>query len=171
MPRTLLPLSLALVLILAIGCISVSTTTVNEESAEALMSDHMVAEALLTAHYIDAAQRAGMSSQEINATLASIADETLITEFWVSDANGSIEFTNVPGLDFTFPTDPEAGTQAAPFADLLTGKETVVVQDVQARDADGALFKYVGVAGVDQPRIVQIGIEGASELDALASEE
>ena len=171
MLRTLLPLSLALVLILAMGCISVSSTTVNEEASEALMSDHMVAEALLTAHYIDAAQKAGLSPQEINATLTSIADETLITEFWVSDANGRIEFTNVQGIDFTFPTDPEAGTQAAPFADLLTGAEPVVVQGVQPREADGALFMYVGVAGVDQPRIVQVGIEGSSELDSLAPQE
>ena len=36
---------------------------------EKTASDHMVAEALLTAHFIAAAQRAGMSDAEINAVL------------------------------------------------------------------------------------------------------
>ena len=163
MLRDLLPLTIALVLILAIGCVTVSSTTTLDTESDELISEHMVAEALLTAYYIDAARKAGLSQQEINAVLARIADESIISEFWVSDANGRIDFTNVPGVEFTFPTDPGAGTLAAPFANLLTGSESVVVQDVQAREVDGALFKYVGVAGIDQPRIVQVGIAASSE--------
>ena len=163
MLRNLLPLTIALVLILASGCVSVSSTTTLDTESDELISEHMVAEALLTAHYIDAARKAGLSQQEINAVLSRIADESIIREFWVSDANGRIDFTNVPGVKLAFPTDPGAGTQAAPFADLLTGSESVVVQDIQAREVDGALFKYVGVAGIDQPRIVQIGISASSE--------
>ena len=163
MLRTLSSFALALVLILAIACVTVTSETTISEDPDDLISAHMIAEATLTAHYIDAALKAGMSPEEIDAVLTRIADESVITEFWISDANGRIEFTNVQGVDFAFPIDPDAGTQAAPFADLLTGAESFVVQDVQPREADGALFKYVGVAGVDQPRIVQIGIEGAAE--------
>ncbi len=163
MLRNLLPLTIALVLILVSGCVTVSSTTTLDTESDELISEHMVAEALLTAHYIDAARKAGLSQQEINAVLSRIADKSIISEFWVSDANGRIDFTNVPGVKFTFPTDPGAATQAAPFADLLTGSESVVVQDVQAREVDGALFNYVGVAGVDQPRIVQVGISASSE--------
>ena len=119
----------------------------------------MVAQATLAANFIDAARRAGMSTEEINAALTRIASSTVIDEFWISDAQGRVEYTNVPGISFTFPTDPDAGTQAAPFAKLLTGEATVVVQDAQAREADGALFQYIGVAGVDQPRIVQVGFD------------
>ena len=122
-------------------------------------TDHMVAQATLTAYYIDAAIRAGMTKQEINVALGQIAGSTVIDEFWISDENGLIDFTNVPGLVFVFPTDPKADTQAAPFADLLLGGETVVIQDAKPREADGALFQYVGVAGVDQPRIVQVGFD------------
>ena len=163
MLRNLLPLTIALVLILASGCVTVSSTTTLDTESDELISEHMVAEALLTAHYIDAPRKAGLSQQEINAVLARIADESIISEFWVSDANGRIDFTNVPGAKFAFPTDLGAETQAAPFANLLTGSESVVVQDVQAREVDGALFKYVGVAGVDQPRIVQVGTAASSE--------
>ncbi len=170
MPRLLLPVVLALVLILAIGCVEVSSTTWEADSEE-LNSNHMVAEAMLTAHYIDAARKAGLSQQEINAALTRIADESIISEFWVSDANGGIEFTNMPDIEFAFPIDPDAGTQAAPFADLLTGAQSVVVQGVREREVDGALFKYVGVAGVDQPRIVQVGIGISDESEAMESQE
>ena len=149
----------ATAIILAAGCASndqVSPTNIDETA-------HMIAEAKLTAHYIAAALEAGKSPDEINATLTEIANSSVIAEFWVSDETGRVEFTTQPGLDFTFPTDPNAGTQAAPFADLLLGNEQVVSQGLQPREADGKPFRYVGVAGVDQPRIVQVGIAGPAQ--------
>lgn len=132
-----------------------------EKSADAIASGHMVAQAMLTAHFIDAALKAGMSTDDINAVLAKVAEQTVISEFWISDETGRIAYSNFPGTSFAFPTDPEAGTQAAPFATLLSGDETVVVQGVQPRELDAVPFKYVGVAGVDRSRIVQVGIAGA----------
>ena len=131
------------------------------QSAQDAVSRHMVAEATLAAHFVDAAVKAGMDRDAINAVLRRIADETVISEFWVSDENGEIAFTNVAGANFAFPTGPEADSQAAPFAALLTGDETVVVQGAAPRVLDGATFKYVGVAGVDQTRIVQVGLSAA----------
>ncbi len=135
-----------------------------QAGADDAVSRHMVAEATLAAHFVDAALRAGMDRDAINAVLRRIADETVISEFWVSDENGEIAFTNVEGVDFTFPIDPASDSQAAPFAALLTGDETVVVQGAAPRVLDGATFQYVGVAGVDQTRIVQVGLS-AAELD------
>ena len=97
------------------------------QSADDAVSGHMVAEAMLTAHFVDAALKAGMDRGAINAVLKRIADETVVSEFWVSDANGEIAFTNVEGANFAFPTDPAADSQAAPFAALLTGNQSVVV--------------------------------------------
>ena len=133
----------------------------DEKSTDAIVSGHMVAQAMLTAHFIAAALKAGMSTDEINAVLAKIASQTVISEFWISDEAGRVVFSNLPGTAFAFPTDPDAGTQAAPFAALLSGADTVVVQGVQPRELDAAPFKYVGVAGVDQPRIVQVGLSDA----------
>lgn len=132
-----------------------------QAGADDAVSRHMVAEATLAAHFVDAALRAGMDRDAINAVLRRIADETVISEFWVSDENGEIAFTNVEGVDFTFPTDPASDSQAAPFAALLTGDQTVVVQGAAPRVLDGANFQYVGVAGVDQTRIVQVGLSAA----------
>ena len=123
----------------------------------------MVAEAKLTAHYIAAALEAGKSPDEINSTLKDIADTSVITEFWVSDETGRVQFTSMPGLDFAFPTDPDAGTQSAPFADLLLGNQQVVTQSMQPREVDGKPFQYVGVVGIDQSRIVQVGIAGPAQ--------
>ena len=131
------------------------------QSAQDTVARHMVAEATLAAHFVDAAVKAGMDRDAINAVLSRIADETVISEFWVSDENGEIAFSNIEGADFAFPTDPGADSQAAPFAALLTGDETVVVQGAAPRVLDGAVFRYVGVAGVDQTRIVQVGLSAA----------
>ncbi len=132
-----------------------------QQAANDAVSKHMVAEAMLTAHFVDAALRAGMDRDAINAVLSRIAEESVISEFWVSDENGEIAFTNVEGVDFTFPTDAAADSQAAPFAALLTEDQTVVVQGAAPRVLDGAVFRYVGVAGVDQTRIVQVGLSAA----------
>ena len=146
----------ATAIILAAGCASADQAV----PANANETEHMIAEAKLTAHYVAAALAAGKSPEEINATLTEIASASVISEFWVTDENGNVEFTNAPWIEFRFPTDPDAGTQAAPFADLLLGNEQVVTQETQPREADGLPFKYVGVAGVDQRRIVQVGIAG-----------
>ena len=90
-------------------------TMIEGQSAQDAVARHMVAEATLAAHFVDAAVKAGMDRDAINAVLSRIADETVISEFWVSDENGEIAFTNVEGADFAFPTDPGADSQAARF--------------------------------------------------------
>ena len=164
MRKILVPIALALCLALAVaacGDREDDTLSRAEESA----ADHMVAQATLAAHYVAAATSAGMAADEINAALARIADQTTIAEFWISDETGRVVFTSAPGVEFTFPTDPNAGTQAAPFAQLLDGSKQVVIQGVEPRELDQKPFMYVGVAGVDRPRIVQVGIPGSALED------
>ena len=156
----------SLTVLCAVMCL-LSSGVVLADEAETLdaISQHMVAQAMLAAHFVDAALQAGMDAERINAALADIADNSVISEFWISDETGQIAFTNIPGTAFAFPTDPDAGTQAAPFAVLLTGEEKIVIQDAQPRELDSAVFKYIGVAGIDQPRIVQVGVS-AAELES-----
>ena len=141
-------------------CLALGAGVKNARAMDDAVSQHMVAEAALTAHFIAAALKAGMSKAEINAVLTKVAKESAISEFWISDDKGRVEFTNFPKVKFTFPTDPKAKTQAAPFAALLSGAKKVVVQGFQPRELDGKPFKYVGVAGVDKARIVQVGVAG-----------
>ena len=125
----------------------------------------MVATAKLVAHYVATAVQGGTPAGSINSVLLEITESTEVSEIYVTDAEGNIEFGSHPTLNFSFPTDPESGTQAAPFAQLLSGTEsegtaTVVIQDPQPRDIDGAVFQYVGVSGIVRNRIVQVGIAG-----------
>lgn len=129
-----------------------------------LISDHMVAQAMLTAYFVDAALKAGMSQEEINVVFKKIAEESAISEFWVSDENGNVEFTNFPDVNFSFPTDPSGTSQAAPFAALISGEKNVVVQAFSERELDNKIYKYVGVSGIDKSRIVQVGVS-ASEME------
>ena len=133
---------------------------------DGLLSDHMAAEAMLTAHFVAAAVKAGMSTEEINGALASVAEASAVSEFWVSDETGRVVYTNMPEVAFAFPTDPDDDSQAAPFAALLTGGQAVVDQDFMPRELDGMVFKYVGVAGVDQARIVQVGVAAPQDTTA-----
>ena len=126
----------------------------------------MIATAKLLAQYVSAANEAGLDQDQVNSVLAGICAQSVITEFWVSDENGEIEYGSTESHGFRFPVDPDAGTQAAPFAVLLEGKTSIVVQAPRPRELDNRIFQYVGVAGVDKPRIVQVGVEfDESEVD------
>ncbi len=41
-----------------------------------------------------------------------------------------------------------------------------MIQEARKREIDDRVFKYVGVAGVDKPRIVQVGVS-ADHLPAV----
>jgi len=136
------------------------------DKAMAAVGDQMVVSALLTSELVALAEnRAGMEPDEISDLLRRVIDrseavrgEPLVDEFWVTDDTGRA-YIRTSNFDFTFSPDPVAMPQASAFWPLLTGTP-VVVQDLLPREADGRLFKYVGVAGADKPRIVQVGVSG-----------
>ncbi len=142
----------------ALMLLSGGTQAEDKSSLEEIHSRHMLAQAMLTAHFVAAALKARMGREEIDAVLTDIAERSAVTEFHVTDGKGRRVFSNVKETEFTFPTDPDAGTQAAPFARLLDGTKTVVTQKFRPREYDQKVFKYVGVSGVDRIRIVQVGV-------------
>ncbi|MGC2825701.1 MAG: hypothetical protein WA322_15920 [Pseudolabrys sp.] len=69
---------------------------------------HMVGEALLAAHFVALAEKAGMTRDAINAILKSVAERSAIQDFWITDPAGHAYLTNT-GVDFTFsPNEPKA---------------------------------------------------------------
>ena len=66
------------------------------------------------------------------------------------------------GIDLTFSADPAKQPQASAFWPLITGAKNVVIQNARKREIDNKIFKFVGVAGVDKPRIVQVGVSAAN---------
>ncbi len=124
---------------------------------EDIVARHMVGEALLAAQFVARAEKSGMKPAAINAVLKDIAARSAIREFWITDPSGRAYLTNT-GVDFTFSADPAKHPQASAFWPLITGAKKVVVQEARKREIDDRVFKYVGVAGIDKPRIVQVGV-------------
>jgi signal transduction histidine kinase/DNA-binding response OmpR family regulator/HAMP domain-containing protein len=124
---------------------------------EEVVGDHMLAEARLTAQLVSVAEgRAHLSPTEINTLLTDIADQTLLDEFRITDAAGHAYLTNL-SQDFTFSPDPLQQPQMSIFWDLLQGNAKAVIQEARPREGETGLYKYVGVSGLDKPRIVQVG--------------
>ena len=143
---------------IVIGCAILAGNTVRAaECEEDVIAQHMIGEALLAADLVAAAEKAGMTPAQINAALKEVADKSAIDEFWIKDSSGHAYLTNT-GIDFTFSPDRTKQPQASVFWPLLEGKEKIVVQQARKREIDDQVFKYVGVAGVDKPRIVQVGV-------------
>jgi hypothetical protein len=130
---------------------------VSAENLEDIVGQHMVAQALLAAHLVAVAEKAGLGNEEIRAILKDVADNSAIDEFWITDPEGHAVLANLE-VSFTFSPDPAKQPQASAFWPLLTGEQKVVVQKAKKREIDDQIFKYVGVAGIDMPRIVQVGI-------------
>ena len=139
------------------GTFAGGATNVRADDAEDIVARHMVGEALLAAHLVAIAEKAGMRPEEINAILKEVAEKSAIDEFWITDERGRAYLTN-QDFEFTFDPDPVRQPQASAFWPLLEGGREIVIQDARRREIDDRVFKYVGVAGVDKPRIVQVGV-------------
>jgi phosphoserine phosphatase RsbU/P len=127
------------------------------KDVEAAIGEQMIVEATIAAHFVALGEAAGISPKEINRRLKQIADETVLDEIWITDEKGHAYLRNIAEIDFTFSPDSKQQPQAHAFWPLLTGKARSVVQEARQREVDTQVFKYVGVTGVDKPRIVQVG--------------
>ncbi len=133
--------------------------------AEADMGKQMAASATILAHLVDVAENlAGQTPQQIMQRLKSIVAQTSIAECWVTDEKGHAYLTSVDGVDFTFSPDPREQPQAHEFFALLNSSK-VVMQELRKREIDDEYFKYVGVSGIDKPRIVEIGSPAPAILE------
>ena len=150
------------VTLVCLSAVCAGGSTLRAADCEDIIARHMVGEALLAAHLVALAEKAGLKPAEINATLKSIAEKSAAQEFWITDSAGHAYLTNT-GVDFTFSPDAAKQPQASAFWPLITGAKDIVIQAARKREIDDRVFKYVGVAGVDKPRIVQVGV-GADNL-------
>ena len=123
---------------------------------EDMLGAQMVAEARIVAHFVDAAEKAGFTPEEINRRFRQLAATTVLNEFWVTDEKGHAYLRNID-VDFTFSPSALEQPQAHVFWPLLTGQKDQVIQEARKREIDDQHFKYAGVGGVDKRRIVEVG--------------
>src|SRR6516162_5420944 len=139
------------------------------------IGDQMIMQARIVAHLVAIAEQKrpeGMTPEEINRHLKEIArfakeNKKYDYEFWVTDGSGKV-YMGTEGVEFTFKADqPQAGA----FLRLLDGgpdRADFVVQESRQRELDKHIYKYVGVSGVDRPRIVEVGYRTDSLFAELA---
>ena len=155
----------------------VSLATV-ARALDAMLDGVMTAQARVLAHLVAAAEASGQRAGDVIATLDAVAAATVLDECWVSDANGEVCVTNVRDETgapkaFRFDPDPAVQPQASAFFRLLSSSvesDDVVAQGARVREIDNEVFKYVGVSGVDRPRIVQVGNALAFEEQAAVAD-
>ncbi|OKL35625.1 methyl-accepting chemotaxis protein [Domibacillus mangrovi] len=131
---------------------------VARETAESILEKEMVGQAAMTSLLFEK----GTTYEE----LVTLAKKSGLDEFWITDERGNTILTNMaPSVQFNFGSDPDG--QAYEFMKLLTGEETVVTQKAAVRSVDDKFYKFVGVTGWNDLRIVQVGRDGAmlKELD------
>ncbi|WP_019894696.1 PP2C family protein-serine/threonine phosphatase [Hydrogenovibrio halophilus] len=136
------------------------------QKVEAILGDQMLAQAQIVAQWMATAETAQLGKDVINAELKTLTERSVIDEIWVTDSFGEAVYNSVGIEGFVFDPNPEKQPQAHAFWPLLTNDVAQVVQRAQPRELDQKLFKYVGVTGVDQPRIVEVGLN-ADFLHAL----
>ena len=126
---------------------------------EGIIGQHMLVQATITGHFVAAAEEAGWTAEEINSRLRRIVGVTVIGEIHILDPDGSVAYSNLPQ-----PPVSDADLQMQEIAPLLEGLERSLELATAPRASDGAVYKYVAVAGAGSPRVVQIGvpIEGSA---------
>ncbi|HEY9688971.1 MAG TPA: SpoIIE family protein phosphatase [Coleofasciculaceae cyanobacterium] len=126
-------------------------------AVEDKLAQQMAATATVLAHLVDLSEATGQSRSQLQQRLDRILDETVLDEFWISDSDGCARLRPRGNDVFCFSPDPKKQPQAHAFWPLLTGKAKIVIQEARKREIDNKIFQYVGVAGIDRPRIVQVG--------------
>ncbi|MEN9775634.1 MAG: hypothetical protein RL322_2704 [Pseudomonadota bacterium] len=148
---------------------TVSVSRTLPDQVEGIANAGMIATATVLAEYVAVAERHGEPTTSIRRRLQRIVDDTALSEIWITDRAGRA-YLNAPHDEiFLFSPDKTRQPQASEFWPVLTGEKRSYAQRVIKREIDDKAFKYAGVGGVDQPRIVQVGVEGTTMLDIRQS--
>lgn len=91
-----------------------------------------------------------------------------VDELHVIDGNGILRYGTVPHY---FRMDFSTTEQTKEFLQILEDPNLELVQDLRPNGAEGKLFQYVGVARLDEPGIVQIGMSQDRYLEASKKNE
>lgn len=134
-----------------------------EQTSEQIISRDLTSTARVLAQFVAVAEQCRLPVPDVTARLKSLVSPDHLSEIWITDSEGKAYLHTVPDIDFQFSPDPVRQPQASQFWPLLEAMQpAVVVQDLKLREVDGRPFKYVGVSGIDRPRIVQVGMDGQS---------
>lgn len=87
-----------------------------------------------------------------------------VSEVHVTDGAGVLRYGNVPGF---YGFDFNTSDQTKPFIPLISVKDGAIAQEPSPRGTDNVLFQYISVSRLDEPGIVQVGIEPTAVQELL----
>ena len=122
---------------------------------EGLLGQQMIVQARLGERLVTGAEEAGWDAGEIDARLRRIVASTPIGEIHVAEPAGDVVCSSLAAARPAVVAELPDADALSPF---VAGASGVVQHSTGARAADGAVWKYVSVAGGDTPRIVQVGL-------------
>lgn len=96
--------------------------------------------------------------------MVALADQLGVSEIHVTDGKGVLIYGNIPGF---YGFDFNTSEQTLPFVDLIGKRDAALAQEPSPRGTDNVLFQYIGVARIDEPGVVQIGIEPTAITELL----
>lgn len=139
------------------------------EDVEEIIGKQMVVQAMFASHMIAMAENfipnKDQGVQEVLKRLKNITEQSDLAEVTITDSRGFAYIQTSPTpLSMIF--EPNTSNPSSQFYELLSGERSQLVQKSYRREIDDKLYKYSGVSGVDQPRIVQVGYD-LSFLNAL----
>ncbi|HEX2256613.1 MAG TPA: hypothetical protein VHG92_07925 [Afifellaceae bacterium] len=120
MPRQAIALALA-------AWASLTSPAARADTCEDIVAQHMVAQALLAAHLVAVAERAGNEAGEINAALEAVAEASAIDEFWITDPSGHAYLTTPAS------TSPSARTRPSSRRPPPSGPSSTAARRPAAR--------------------------------------
>jgi methyl-accepting chemotaxis protein len=88
--------------------------------------------------------------------MSALAESIDVDEIHVMDRNGVLVSGNIEGF---YGFDFNTSEQTLPFLDLIGKADGRLAQTPSPRGTDEVLFQYIGVSRIDEPGIVQIGLE------------
>lgn len=124
---------------------------------DVLLGERLLSEATLTAHLVALAEAAKQPPKPIVDRLKQIAEQGGPDEMWITDNKGRAYLHNLPGPDPLFGQDSKNAPRHAAYTGLLNRSPATLVSEAAVEG--GKLMKFAGVAGVDKPRIVQVGAD------------
>ncbi len=142
------------------------------------VSDQMVVQALLVAELVALSESGGSAEKlgageiihRVSERSAALRGFPLLDEVWVTDEQGRAWLHPGGGPEFNFVEAAARDPQVRPFLGLLEQPfAPPVKQEMGPRALDKAPYQYVGVGGVDAPRIVQVGA-GAELINSITAD-
>lgn len=122
---------------------------------DGILGHQMIVQARLAECLVAAAEEAELSRAEIEGRLRRIVGSTVLGEIHVATLSGNVIYTSLPHSS-AGDRLPASVLDAGDMAQFTEGTPEIV-HDTAPRTSDGAVYKYVSVAGVGSPRLMHVG--------------